>query len=59
MKIKIQCDRKLGDEEIEDLESQARFMLRLGLTQYWAGDGVLYQHAGSNNSFHFVDQKYQ
>ncbi len=57
--MKINCDRKLGDEERENLEVHARLMLRLGLTQDWAGDGVLYQHAGSNNSFHFVDQKYQ
>jgi len=57
--MKINCDRKLGDDERENLEVHARLMLRLGLTQDWAGDGVLYQHAGSNNSFHFVDQKYQ
>ncbi len=57
--MKINCDRKLGDEERLHLEYHARLMLRLGLSKDWVGDGVLYQHAGINNSFQFVDQKYQ
>jgi hypothetical protein len=57
--MKINCDRKLGDEERENLEVHARLMLRLGLSKDWVGDGVLYQHAGYTDSFQFVDQKYQ
>ena len=57
--MKINCDRKLGDEERLHLEYHARLMLRLGLIKDWVGDGVLYQHAGINHSFQFVDQKYQ
>jgi hypothetical protein len=57
--MKINCERKLGDVERENLEVHARLMIRLGLSKDWVGDGVLYQHAGYTDSFQFVDQKYQ
>ncbi len=57
--MKINCERKLGDVERENLEVHARLMIRLGLSKDWVGDGVLYQHAGHTDSFQFVDQKYQ
>jgi hypothetical protein len=57
--MKISSDRKLGSDERAELEAHAQLMVRLGLTKDWAGDGMLYQHAGRDDSFHYIDQKYQ
>ena len=56
--MKITCDRKLGFEELKELKAHAKFMMALGLTKDWTGDGMLYLHAGTSNSFKFIDQKY-
>lgn len=57
--MKINCDRELGREERAELEVHAQLMVRLGLIKDWTGDGMLYRHAGRDDSFHYIDQKYQ
>lgn len=57
--MKINSDRELGREERAELEAHAQLMVRLGLIKDWTGDGMLYQHAGRDDSFHYIDQKYQ
>ena len=57
--MKISSDRKLGSDERAELEAHAKLMIRLGLIKDWAGDGMLYQHAGRDDSFHYIDQKYK
>ena len=57
--MKISSDRKLGSDERAELEAHAQLMVRLGLIKDWTGDGMLYQHAGRDDSFHYIDQKYK
>ena len=57
--MKISSDRKLGSDERAELDAHAQLMISRGLIKDWAGDGMLYQHAGCNDSFHYIDQKYQ
>ena len=58
MKFIINSERKLGSEEIKDLEFEARLMQRLDLKNQWVGDGMLYQ-TSNPNEFFFRDQKYK
>jgi hypothetical protein len=57
--MKISCERELGSIERAELEAHAKLMVRLGLIKDWTGDGMLYRHAGRDDSFHYIDQKYQ
>ena len=56
--MKINCDRELGREERAELEAHAQLMVKLELISDWTGDGMLYRHAGRDDSFHYIDQKY-
>ena len=57
--MKISCERELGSIERAELEAHVKLMVRLGLIKDWTGDGMLYRHAGRDDSFHYIDQKYQ
>jgi hypothetical protein len=57
--MKISCERELGSVERAELEAHAKLMARLGLIKDWTGNGMLYRHAGRDDSFHYIDQKYQ
>ena len=57
--MKISSERELGSVERAELEAHAQLMVRLGLIKDWTGDGMLYRHAGRDDSFHYIDQKYQ
>ena len=55
--MKISSERELGSIELAELEAHAKLMVRLGLTKDWTGDGMLYRHAGRDDSFHYIYQK--
>ena len=55
--MKITCDRKLRDLEMEDLIAEAKLMDVLEINKTWVGDGMLYRTT-AKNKFHFVDQKF-
>ena len=52
--IKIRCDRKLGDVELENLKFTAKEMIFLNLKKEWTGDGELHRTT-KNNEFYFKD----
>ena len=56
--MKITCDRKLGDEEMESLIAEAKMMNVLAINKTWVGDGMLYRTT-AKDTFKFVDQKYK
>lgn len=58
MNFIISSDRKLGNEERKNLETEARLMQRLDLKNQWVGDGMLYQTTNPKEFF-FYDQKYK
>ena len=51
MKIQIDCYRKLGDSELDELKFIARHMKRFGISKQWTGDGDLF-NCGSSFVFH-------
>ena len=55
--MKVTCERKLGDEEMESLIAEAKMMDVLAMNKTWVGDGMLYRTT-KKNKFHFVDYKY-
>jgi len=52
--MKITCDRKLSDVEMENLIAEAKLMDVLGMNKTWVGDGMLYRTTGKDK-FHFED----
>ena len=54
-KITINCDRPLGEGEMEHLIGEAKLMQITGDTKSWVGDGMLHMCIGGDE-FHFVDQ---
>ena len=55
MKIQIDCYRKLGNSELDELKFIARHMKRFGISKQWTGDGDLFNCGGS---FVFHDYDY-
>ena len=58
--MKITCDRRLGDEEMEMLVAEAKNMddlrNKLEINKQWVGDGMLYGTKGKEGE-QCVDQK--
>lgn len=60
--MKITCDRKLSDEEMEMLVAEAEtidaFNNTFEINKQWVGNGMLYRTT-AKDVYHFVDQKYE
>jgi hypothetical protein len=52
--MKVTCERKLGDEEMEMLVAEAKMMDVLAMNKTWVGDGMLYRTT-KEGEFHFED----